>query len=371
PYTTLRSGNATSTLDEFNLVKKRGLKVKLVHCPTPRSAWRPVSDRYNSCRSDIHHWHEINKINAPVIIVRQPVAACSLGFGQLMSSLHADVIYFEVNNSKFRASGEPTYDPATLEKRIASLNIPRKIIVPIGPAIRRELYSSFNDHSLISDRDWNPTFDIGQFSGAAKQTMVVPYKIGRHGRDAPEKWLESKEDLLSAYPDDPQFDIRILGGANAARKTLGELPANWRVTGFGGMEANAFLAELDVFVYFPSAGLNEAFGRTVMEAMFAGRPCILPDRFRETFGEMAFYGSPADVQRFVSRIAERNEDRMNFVDEVTNFAINNYSFEALNKRFDDMLNTNMKDPGASSEQVVGINAFLSERARSFKFWVES
>ena len=73
-----------------------------------------------------------------------------------------------------------------------------------------------------------------------------------------------------------------------------------------------YLAGLDVFVYFPDPTLEEAFGRAILEAMAAGVPTILPERFQPVFGDASLYGRPEDVRGMVESLmadADRYEAR--------------------------------------------------------------
>ncbi|MFM9691815.1 hypothetical protein, partial [Streptomyces galilaeus] len=71
-----------------------------------------------------------------------------------------------------------------------------------------------------------------------------------------------------------------------------------------------YLENLDVFVYFPNVNLVEAFGRTIIEAMIAARPCVLPPRFAAVFGDLALYCEPANVATVVRRLAQDDPGRV-------------------------------------------------------------
>ncbi len=63
--------------------------------------------------------------------------------------------------------------------------------------------------------------------------------------------------------------MRVLGGADAVADVLGEVPPAWEVFPFGSVDPAEFLAGLDAFVYYHHRDLDEAFGRTVLEALAA------------------------------------------------------------------------------------------------------
>ena len=61
------------------------------------------------------------------------------------------------------------------------------------------------------------------------------------------KWPANRDEILGAYPDDPNVRVEILGGAEVPRRTLKRLPANWNVHAFGSLSPREFLAGLDAF----------------------------------------------------------------------------------------------------------------------------
>ena len=116
--------------------------------------------------------------------------------------------------------------------------------------------------------------------------------IGRHSRPDPRKWPASADEIRAAYPVDGSVRVRILGGADAAGEVLGEIPEQWEVLPFGSTPPQEFLAGLDAFVYFHHPDLTEAFGRTILEAIAAGVPAVVPGHFEPLFGEACLYATP-------------------------------------------------------------------------------
>jgi glycosyltransferase involved in cell wall biosynthesis len=74
-----------------------------------------------------------------------------------------------------------------------------------------------------------------------------------------------------------------------------QLPANWQTVAFDQISVDRFLSEIDLFLHFVHDDYIEEFGRNVMEAMAAGVPTLLPQAFRETFGDAAVYCEPKEV----------------------------------------------------------------------------
>jgi glycosyltransferase involved in cell wall biosynthesis len=305
-------GNASSTLEEVRCFQALGLRVLLVHCPSARSQGKPISGRFEAFRSICEHSYNVSSIETDVLIVRHPTVVVCPRFEALIPRIRAKASAVIVNNALRRSDGERVYSLDVLSKNVAALGSPSKSIYPLGPAIRKEI-EAIGEGSLLAREDWTPTFDSKEFEFRPKSTMTAPFVIGRHARDGVEKWIEDREKLSGAYPEDRDFAVRILGGADAAVTVLGALPANWEVLPFGSLPPAEYLASLDALVYFPHSGLTEAFGRTLMEAIFSGVPCVVPPLFEATFEDMAFYCQPHEVSSVVRRLSTYPDWRLHFL----------------------------------------------------------
>ena len=165
---------------------------------------------------------------------------------------------------------------------------------PIGPAIRDVLNSHHADelgHIDLSPHDWNNLIHLPDWKRPAR-TPHHKLRIGRHSRDSYVKWPATREDIRAAYPETDSIEVHILGGAGSALKLIGSKPSNWVVQEFNAMSPKAFLAELDIFVFFTHPECVEAFGRVILEAMAVGVPVILPESYRPVFGDSALYATP-------------------------------------------------------------------------------
>lgn len=172
-----------------------------------------------------------------------------------------------------------------------------------SPIVRELLATSHTDETDgidIADDYWYDITDPERAAAAGiERPGPGPIRIGRHSRDSKLKWPSSADGLLACYPDSADFTVSVLGGAEAPRKLLGKLPENWTVHEFDAMPVDEFLADIDVMVYHLADDGIEAFGRSPMEAMAAGVPCILDPRLEPTFGDAAIYAAPEDVERTV------------------------------------------------------------------------
>jgi glycosyltransferase involved in cell wall biosynthesis len=362
-------GNASSTLDELDTFAAAGLRVLAVHCPANISGDKPVSVRYARHRDRCLAAADVERLKVHTLIVRHPAVVCADGFPAPARRIEARQIAVVINNSMFRARGEPAYDPWELSRRVGALQAEVCRLFPIGPLIRQELERFMPPPSThwLGPFDWTPTFDVASFDIEPRKRNTPPIVIGRHGRDSAEKWLEDAAALRHAYPPDAGFEVHILGGAEHARRVLGTVPDNWRVTPFGGEPPADFLARLDAFVYFPHTGLREAFGRGVVEAACAGLPCVLPRQLEPAFGDLAFFCEPQGVIGTLHRLFAREAERTRFVEHARRRAQNRFSSQSLFSRLEylEILEDDPRfAPAAPSD------ALHSDLA-NFKRWVET
>ena len=193
------------------------------------------------------------------------------------------------------------YDPAAVTANVTEALGRTPVWSPVSPLVRTSL-----DTMLLSDDDWTEIIDVtawrSQPSPEAATSEVAdhdggtrPLVIGRHSRPDPLKWPGDPDELRAVYPTDGSVTVRVLGGADAVADVLGEIPAAWDVLPFGAVDPAEFLSGLDVFVYFHHRDLDEAFGRTILEALAADVPVIVPHHFEATFGDACLYAEPHEV----------------------------------------------------------------------------
>jgi glycosyltransferase involved in cell wall biosynthesis len=332
-------GNCSSTLDELRSFTESGLSVELVHCPVDAElpTWRAytISDRYAGWEEKITYWYETGRVQCKHLIVRHPSTISSVSFERFVDRIVCEKAHVVINNAAYRITGEEVYPVEKMLRMTAAIKAQEAQLVPISPTIREEL-KELVPASYLGEMNWTPTFDVAGYDNAPKETLSVPYRVGRHGRDGPEKWIETEKSLLQAYPTALEFSIEILGGANKALTILRKLPDNWTVHQFGSISPLEYLADLDVFVYFPNSNLKEAFGRTIIEAMISSVPCVLPHKFKGTFHDLAFYIEPAHVAPLVLTLAENWEECRNFLTCTKQIAIANFSSDAIAARLPDL-----------------------------------
>lgn len=356
-------GNASSTIDELSFFRDLKMNVALVHCPSDQTMGKPISERYQPYLSYWHNWSDVGAIRCKVLICRHPVTITSRLFKSMLTRISADHVFFVKNNSSLRPDGSPVYQIADMIEAGTKLSSKNITFCPISPVMREELETyrreSGRDFQL-SDIDWTPTFDLALYLQPPKSKMSLPFRVGRHGRDGAEKWFEEAQVLRRIYPEEPDFVIPILGGAKRAEKLLSILPSNWVVHEFGSVEPYQYLSELDAFVYFPNSSLVEAFGRTIVEAMLAGVPVILPRRFEATFGDLPLYCEPLEVADLVRKLAQEDAARIAYLTEVQQIAVKRYSSRVIARRL-----AHVGLPGLA-EAAVDTDLSLSEKSLHYR-----
>lgn len=328
-------GNASTSLDEVNFFRGHGLDVRLIHCPADGGLGKEDSPRYAVAGDVRTDWNRIASLQARVVICRAPLMLTSMAFAALAGRITAGATFVVINNSIWREDGSAVYDFGAIHEAVGRIATGSLHYCPIGPLIRSELVAEREKLGLdfaMAEIDWTPTFDLALYKADPKPQMPAPYRLGRHGRDSAEKWHEDKHALRKVYPDAEDFQIRVLGGAKYARRILKKLPANWVVHEFGAIEAHEYLAELDVFAYFPHSQRIEAFGRTIVEAMLAGVPVLLPRAFAATFGELPIYCEPHQVAGIVRALAADDAARVAFLTDVQTQAIDLFSSRVIAAR---------------------------------------
>lgn len=201
---------------------------------------------------------------------------------------------------------------------------------PTGPLVRRTLHAHHAEELLdinLSQEDWVEIINIDEWKRPHRPNPGSKIRIGRHSRDHFLKWPPNPQELLSIYPDTDEYEIHILGGAEAPRKMLGRLPNNWHVIPFGSIEPKGFLEKMDVFVYFTHPNMVEAFGRVIIEAMAVGVPVILPFSFQNLFGDSALYAEPANVKEKIHRLMEDDSFYQLQVDKAQKYVEQNFGYQ--------------------------------------------
>jgi UDP:flavonoid glycosyltransferase YjiC (YdhE family) len=201
--------------------------------------------------------------------------------------------------------GAPEYDLSAIVDTMALVFGRPPILAPVGPAVRRSLDGiAIRGAPLLPD-DWLNLVDVDAWPGRRRDTPGAPLLIGRHSRPSPLKFPDDRDTALAVYPDDPGIRVRMLGADRAELERLygAPLPRGWDLLPFGAEAPEDFLASLDVYVYYHGHAWVEAFGRSILEALAAGLPTVLPPHFEDLFGPAALYARPHETRAVIDELA--------------------------------------------------------------------
>uniref|UniRef100_UPI001300172C glycosyltransferase family protein n=1 Tax=Glycomyces dulcitolivorans TaxID=2200759 RepID=UPI001300172C len=299
----LPGGNTSANVADITALTRAGLRVGLLHHPVYKwDVTTPVNPKIAELVDDdlvvMVTGHD--SVRCDLAIVRLPTI-----MGRLMDELpeiEAGRTVLLVNQPPFTfydADGgrREQWSVRTVFETVQNW-LGDHTWYTIGPAVRETL-ERHHGHELdgidIADEYWYEIIDVADWLRPEQRPGDGPVRIGRHARDAPQKWPDTPEEMLGCYPASPEFEVHSLGGAETAREMLGSLPGNWVDHPFGSVEVREFLHGLDVHVYFTSREYVEAFGRSPMEAMAVGLPCVMDPRFEALFGDGALYCEPHEV----------------------------------------------------------------------------
>lgn len=247
---------------------------------------------------------------AELVLPDQPVR-CALLLGRLPAAfrerppvrpgLDADVRVLVANQAPLEESRTASHYSIEQVAAVTDELFGGMTWAPIGPLIRRHLERSPVPVQVLPD-DW---VNIASPSGAPpdrRRPVSDRPVLGRHSRNAWQKWPASAHEILSAYPTTGEVEVRILGGADAPAGILGGVPPQWTVHPYGSVPVADFLRGIDYWVYYHHPLWVEAFGRAVLDALSSGCVAILPEDFRELFGDACVYGPPNAVLDHVRRL---------------------------------------------------------------------
>lgn len=231
----------------------------------------------------------------------------------------------------FRGDGTVQYDPMRVQRRIRRDFGISPLWAPISGLCRRQL-ASFQPLIRLTGEDWYNIFDTSDWQSERAIFEGEDLVIGRHGRPDPLKWPGTAGEIAASLPSGPGRRIRVLGCPVDDLRALGADMSGWEVLAFGTEPVDRFLDSLDVFAYFHHPMWVETFGRTVAEAALMARLCILQPELEATFGEMALYCRPDEVDALVERMRDRPEEARAIGARARELALSRYGLETVQGR---------------------------------------
>lgn len=201
-------------------------------------------------------------------------------------------VFVVMHENPVNAFNKPNFDfPRILQMLHAASITPHFVIAPIS-GVSRALIEKAGLPYELSRSDW---FNI--WSGQMTAPTQAPRnRRGRHSRPGVEKWPRPWL-LDKCFPADAEN--HILGAPPGLGEKLGPR-ANTYLYDFGSMRVPKFLGLIDFMIYFHSEAWRESFGRTVAEAIAAGKLVITHPYMEATFGKACIYADPDEVDAIVS-----------------------------------------------------------------------
>jgi len=304
----IRGGGVKSVLEEAKVIKEQGLRIAVMHLDAITLHQQKVAftpDVFSELSNfNIPLANCLSHLKADLTIVRYPPVLVALPEGLPVIDTEQAVIV--VNQPPKRMlSDQGFYNPEVSDQNAKKLFSVEPKWWPNGPAARKAI-EEYSERLNLSD--WNWLNVVSSFADdAAIETRVSRMKdwgrsvsIGRHTRDVESKWPSTARAILQCYPSDDMFSVKILGGARWPRKLLKTIPPNWQVWNYGEIDVQDYLESLDFFVFFPHDERIEPFARCILEAMAAGVPVLLPNEFREDYGQSPIYCKIDDVTAVIN-----------------------------------------------------------------------
>lgn len=247
--------------------------------------------------------------------------------------IQADRIVVAVNQTPRRdySEGSPyIYEPQRCLTHLREYFGDGGTRYPIGPLVREALLTRHGDELEgidLAPENWLNIIDVNEWRRPMRPPRGERIRICRHSRDQYVKWPATAEEILKVYPDDPRYEVHVLGGAASAIKLLGGTqPKGWKVREFGSQRPADFLAQHDVFVYYTHPDLVESFGRVMFEAMAVGVPVFLPPLYEPVFQEAAIYATPDELLGKIEALMADDRAYEEQVERALAFVERNFGF---------------------------------------------
>lgn len=298
-------GPQKSMIEEIAALTGAGRRVAILHLESFRHMTEqlkplcaPIQDLINAGKVD--QVLPTDEVDTTLLVLRYPPV---LQFrAQESISVRPKRMVILANQAPSELDGtDVRYEPATCTGNARQLFGVDPVWYPQGPAVRAALESRLAAGELAAED--MPGIIADRFAAVPRTRFRSSLPVvGRHSRDDWTKWPVDAKTVLRLYPDSPEVDVRIMGGAKSAKKLLGtdELPLNWIVYQRGELDVRNFLHQLDFYVYYPHPNMIEAFGRSILEALAAGCVTLLPPHFEPVFADAAIYAEPHQVPGIIT-----------------------------------------------------------------------
>ena len=246
-------------------------------------------------------------VEAGLVLLHHPQVLTNLPASQLR--VRAEHRLLITHHPPFDSDGKPFYEWHRVDQNAAALLGSAVPWAPVGPQVRDQLLA-LGLGTTLWPTNWYNVLDPAAWAVDRKFDPKPVLVLGRHSRPELLMWPATREEALLAHPASAEFKDRVLGTDPVVARFLSPVPANWELLPFGTMDVREFLASLDAYAFFHHPRWVEAFGRTVIEAMAAGLPVLLPQQFEALFGDAARYAEPMETSLVLREWLEEPTARM-------------------------------------------------------------
>ena len=339
----LPGGTTASNLAEVAANERAGWKTGLIHNRNPKYRDIGVNPKFFGACSD--HTRVLSageRVSCEVLVIKYPPSAREIPdvFPEIDVRGEIVVIANQTPRTGYAGESEFVYEITQVDNEVLTRFGRPPLWFPIGPAVR-EVFEVHHSSEVSGIRwandDWFEIIDIDAWKRTSRPHHDGEFRVGRHGRDSVWKWPADREKIRAAYPADPPYTIDILGGADQVIEVLGQLPANWNVRPFDSISPATFLAGLHVFVHVAHSDMEEAFGRTILEALAVGVPVITEPRFALPFGEAVIASEPEEIRTHLDRLRTDSRYYDHLVLLGHELIVNNFSYSAHQNRIEQLV----------------------------------
>ncbi len=336
----LPGGTTSSNLAEIAANEQAGWSTAFVHNRNPRFRDTGLNPKFFAACSDRTHLLAAGEsVSCDVLVIKYPPSALRIPdvFPAIDVRHEIVMIANQTPRTGYSGDGEQVYDIEAVDREATEKFGRSPLWFPIGPAIR-QVFEMHHADALARIRwsadDWFEIIDADAWRRTNRPDNAGAFRVGRHGRDSEWKWPIDRDVFAAAYPEFAPYVIDILGGADEAAKRLGRLPRNWLVRPFDSISPRAYLAQLDVFVHVAHPHMEEAFGRTILEALAAGVPVITEPRFAGPFADAVIATDPRDIPAHLERLRTDTTYYDEMVQRGDELVAERFGFSAHHRRID-------------------------------------
>ncbi|MES0808446.1 glycosyltransferase [Roseibium sp. SCPC15] len=326
-------GSTTSLKYDIRACKQAGLKAGIIPLSSPLFARNQVLNA--ALIEEIHSTGTVivprtERPRAKVALLYHPSlldkrVTCRTGFD-------AETFYLVVHHTTRDRRGRANYQTEHWSDLATDWFGHRLKLLPVSKIVRKDLELNGFSHAL-HDSDWTNLIDPSDFPGRHQRLPNSQLVIGRHSRPSSDKW-PSPSVAQECYPASPNFAFRMMGASQSYLDQFETIPSNWQVLPFSKLPITAFLQDLDVYSYFHSDSLVEAFGYCVLEALASGLPCVVPHYLQDIFGDACFYAEPEQAPKVYDRLLSSCSMMEKASKNAAAFAKDTFGLDQFTRKFD-------------------------------------